>query len=91
MGREMILSVMIVSFLPSLIAVTCNELSTTDLEGTIIYSPDTVSPFDIGTMAIYECNSGYQATGVRTCIDVMNGSRLGVWNGTNVTCELIGE
>ena len=62
-------------------AITCPSLSPLT-NGVISYSPDTSSPYDIGTMATYSCNVGFFLEGdmARAC------NNVGTWDGTNPSC-----
>lgn len=57
--------------------------------GQVTYSPDILALFDFGTVATYQCHSGYAlrgGDGTRTC-----GSDstiiTGTWSGNAPTCE----
>ena len=67
-------------------AVTCSSLSSIS-SGVIAYIPDTTPPFDLGTVAVYLCNEGFNLTGnnLRTCSG--DGSSVsGVWGGSAPVC-----
>ena len=56
--------------------------------GMSVYSSDTTEPYDYGTTATYQCDSGYELTGgdtVRTCTGD-GSSAEGQWNGTAPAC-----
>ena len=56
--------------------------------GTIAYFSDTTEPYDYGTTASYQCDSGYELTGgdtVRTCTGD-GSSPVGQWNGAIPAC-----
>ena len=42
------------------------------MNGFIIYAPDDMADFDIGTVATYECNPGFNLIGdiTRDCVEV---------------------
>ena len=56
--------------------------------GAIVYSPDTTSPYDFGTKATYECDSGFGLIGMetRTC-DGDDSSPIGEWTGMAAVCD----
>ena len=69
-------------------AITCSAFPAVE-NGTITYSSDTTEPYDYGTTAIYQCDSGYELTGgdtVRTCTGD-GSSPVGQWDGTAPTCS----
>ena len=69
-------------------ASSCSALPAAE-NGRIRYSSDTSEPYNYGTTAIYQCDSGYELTGgdtVRTCIGD-GGSPVGQWNGTAPVCK----
>ena len=69
------------------IAIRCSVLPAVD-NGKITYSTDTTEPYDYGTTATYQCDSGYELTGgdtVRTCTGD-GSSPVGEWNGTLPVC-----
>ena len=56
----------------------------------ISYSTNVMGQYNLGTVATYTCNPGYELTGpgdeMRTCVD--NGDGTGAsFNGTASTCE----
>ena len=68
------------------VAITCSTLDAIP-NGAIVYSPDTIDPFDFETNATYSCNEGFYLEGesIRTCIG--DGSSVsGVWNGITPVC-----
>ncbi|XP_064389993.1 uncharacterized protein LOC135337904 [Halichondria panicea] len=57
--------------------------------GMISYSPDNTSDYNIGTVASYSCNPGYELRGgnvIRTCVDAGD-DRGGVFSGQAPTCK----
>lgn len=66
---------------------TCPDINNPE-NGRIVFSNDTVAPFDIGTKALYECDHGYEAregTAERYCED--NGfNEFGFWTGSAPIC-----
>ena len=56
-------------------------------DGTISYSGDTSATdgYDVGTMAMFSCNSGLYRTGdsSRVCVEE---SGIASWNGTSPSC-----
>ena len=58
------------------------------MNGQIDYASDDTAPFDVGTMATYSCDAGFELQGgdtVRTCMG--DGStRFGIWSGLTPTC-----
>ena len=58
--------------------------------GMISYSTNVMGQYNLGTVATYTCNPGYELTGpgdeMRTCVDNGDGSGLS-FNGTDPTCE----
>ncbi len=60
--------------------------------GQIVFSNDTTSPFDFGTLATYTCDTGFslvgESDGTRTCSGD-GSSPVGMWTGDIPTC--IGE
>ena len=68
--------------------IECPALLTVGNE-TIVYSSDITEPYDYGTTATYQCNSGYELTGedtVRTCTGD-GSSPMGHWSGTASNCS----
>ncbi len=55
--------------------------------GQIIFSTDTTSPFDFGTLATYICDTGFSLSGnvARTCTGD-DSSPVGIWSGGDPTC-----
>ena len=71
----------------SFTVVKCSALPNTE-NGDIAYSGDTTEPYDYGTTATYQCDSGYELTGgdtVRTCTGD-GSSQVDQWNGTAPIC-----
>ena len=69
------------------IAITCSALPAVE-HGMITYSSDITEPYDYGTTATYQCDSGYELTGgdtVRTCTGD-GSSPVGQWKGTSSNC-----
>ncbi|XP_064386521.1 uncharacterized protein LOC135335055 isoform X2 [Halichondria panicea] len=76
---------------PSCIAITCSALTIDN--GMIVYSSDMTEPYDYGTTATYECDTGYEITGgesERTCTSD-GSSSVGQWSGTAPVCSDINE
>ena len=68
------------------IAVLCDSLTLSN--GSILYSPDTDSPFDFNTVAIPRCDKGFALNGsvARICEgDGVNST--GIWSGEPAFCE----
>ncbi len=68
--------------------ITCSALP--DIEnGVIAYSSDTTEPYDYGTTATYECDTGYELTsGDKKSNCTKSGvNSEGIWNGTIPTCS----
>ena len=55
----------------------------------ISYSPDTEQPFDLGTVAFHECNSGFALVGTETRTCVVDDPELvvGIFTEGPPTCE----
>ncbi len=72
---------------PTCVAITCSSLSPIT-NGRISYSPDTTSPFDLGTVATYSCDNGLFLSGSesRTC-EGDGSSITGMWSGTAPICS----
>ncbi len=51
-------------------------------------SPDITAPFDLGTAAVYTCNTGFFLEGnmMRSC-GGSEASIVGAWDGTNPRCS----
>ena len=66
----------------SFTAVECPALQPIP-NGAITYGPDTIAPFDVGTVATHRCNDGFVLVGseTRTCLF---GSR---WSGLIPVCR----
>lgn len=73
--------------LPTAIVPKCRDIDNPK-NGRINFAEDSKAPFDIGTMATYHCDLGYEAEGgdvIRYCQE--DGiSEYGVWNGTAPQC-----
>ena len=56
--------------------------------GQIIFSNDTISPFEFGTVATYVCDIGFSLLGAatRTC-DGDGSSPNGMWTGNDPSCN----
>ena len=59
------------------------------MNGEIFYAPDTEQPFDIGTVALHECNSGFTLVGpeARTCVKDDPESVVGIFTDSPTTCK----
>ena len=68
-------------------AIECSSLSLAN--GGITYTADTTPEFEIGTVAMHMCDSGFALVGgmARTCVDDNQADNVGVWNGSAPTCE----
>ena len=69
--------------------IRCSPLATPQ-NGNIFYcnAKNSGDPYDYGTTATYQCDSGYELTGgdtVRTCTGD-GSSPVGQWNGTTPNC-----
>ena len=67
--------------------IRCHTLPAVE-NGTVVYSSDSTEPYDYGTIATNQCDSGYELTGgdaVRTCTGD-GSSPVGQWNGTAPAC-----
>ena len=55
----------------------------------IAYAADTITEFEIGTVATLTCNAGFSLVGemTRTCMDDDQADIVGVWSGSAPTCE----
>ena len=53
----------------------------------ITYDPDTPSPFELGTTALYSCDDGYALNGgeLQFCLEPSSGEN-GFWNGSAPVC-----
>ncbi len=59
--------------------------------GFITIFAEDVSPYSLGTVVAYSCNTGYELIGGderRTCVDNNDGNG-GSFNGTVPTCQLV--
>ena len=68
--------------------VMCEDLPD-PVNGQIVFAPDTLCPFALGTMATYSCNAGFELqseNSVRTC-EGDGTSESGTWSGTAPTCD----
>ncbi|XP_064387965.1 uncharacterized protein LOC135336171 isoform X3 [Halichondria panicea] len=71
-------------------ALMCSNLNVPDNE-VIIYSTDTTSPYDFGTVATYVCDTGFGLIGeeaTQTC-DGDDSSPNGVWSGRSPMCDVV--
>ena len=67
--------------------IMCTDLPPPDY-GQINYSTDPTSPYDFGTMATYNCDSGFGLVGGKTQTCSGNSSTVvGFWIGVLPTCE----
>ncbi len=71
-------------------SVFCNELEMI-ANGVIVYNVEMTAPYDVGTVATYSCNQGYELEGseMRTCEDAGDG-RGKRFSGQAPICELRG-
>ncbi len=66
----------------------CDEL-TRPANGDITFSMGVMPNFDVMTVAIYSCHTGYALTGgenVRVCVGI-NDTQIGQWNGSEPVCK----
>ncbi len=58
------------------------------VNGVIVYNADMTSAHEVGTVATYSCNQGYELKGseMRTCEDTGDGSGA-TFSGQTPTCE----
>ena len=77
---------MFVSLFFFILIAQCPELPPI-INGFITYAGDVVPDFDIGTVATYECNSGFVVVGVMTRNCVEAADHTGVFNGVAPTCQ----
>ncbi len=59
--------------------------------GVISYNADMTAPYNVGTVATYSCNAGFElvinlGSEMRTCVDVGDGSGA-IFSGEAPTCE----
>ena len=69
------------------LATSCSALLAVE-NGKVTYPSGTTEPYDYGTIATYQCDSGYELTGgdtVRTCTGD-GSSTMGQWNGAAPVC-----
>jgi len=73
-------------FLLFVTAIGCSALST-PANGNRVYSPDTLAPYDHGTVATLMCDTGYGAVGTttRTC-GGDGSSTTGSWTTADGSC-----
>ena len=71
-------------------AIQCNDLNMPTFEnGMVTYAEDNAAPFDLDTIATYECHDGFFLNGEaeRHCtVGEGRSSGLGMWNGVAPTC-----
>ena len=84
MNRLMCITPIIYSFITG---IECPSLIIAN--GAVIYAPDNVPQFDIGTVATHSCNPDFGLVGeiARTCLDDDQADIDGVWSGNPSTCE----
>ncbi len=68
----------------------CDELAMIT-NGMIVYNADMTAPYDVGTVATYSCNPGFElvinpGSEMRTCADAGDGSGA-TFSGQAPTCE----
>ncbi len=79
----MCMCILIIPLYISFIAVECPALDPIP-NGAITYGPDTIAPFDEGTVATHSCNDGFTlgaGSEVRTCL------AGGRWSGFIPVCR----
>ena len=57
--------------------------------GQVSYTTDMSSPFDIGTVATFSCDTGFSLNGTIatfTCADDDQADTIGTWGGTEPSC-----
>ena len=70
------------------IAIECDDLPDPE-NGNIVFTPDNTAPFDLNTVAMYECFPGYVLAGEfeeRTCM-ADHDLDTGFWDRAAPTCE----
>ncbi len=72
----------------SVTAIECSMVNALP-NGTVMYSVDTVAPFEFDTVATLSCDNGFFLVGddVRVCEDDDQLDTVGVWSESNATCE----
>ncbi len=68
--------------------ITCSDLPILD-NGVIVYISITPAPYDYGTTARYDCNTGFGLNGgdtILTC-EGDGSNAIGMWTGTIPTCD----
>ena len=67
-------------------AAVCDNIQVEN--GMITYDIDTSPPYDVGTVAVYECKEGFKLVGERerTCVDAESGLG-GIFNGAASDCK----
>ena len=72
-------------------AIECRNLPDIP-NGVITYAPDTTPDYDLGTVAIYSCDTGFVldlslgASEMRTCVDDMDNDAEGVFDRQAPIC-----
>ena len=58
------------------------------MNGQLSYAPDTIAPYDFGTVATHVCDTGFGIVGsmTRTC-ERVGISPVGAWSGSATTCD----
>ena len=84
-NTKLLISILIKYLFLLSIAIFCQDLAPL-VNGTISYSPDTKQPFDLGTVALQECNTGFRLLGPenRTCVE---DKLVGVFTESAPICE----
>ncbi len=74
--------------IPKITAITCSALTAIE-NGMIVYSSDTTPPYDYGTTAVYECDTGYEITSGDKNINCTGDgtTQSGDWNGFPAMCS----
>ena len=76
-----------VIMLHQITAITCSALPGNVANGMIVYSTDITDPYNYGTTAAYECDTGYEITSgdnERTCT---GNTSVGEWKGKAAVCS----
>ena len=71
-----------------LAAIECPAL-TAPINGQVSFGRDMTSPYEIGTVAQFECNAGFSlngAVGILICADDDQLDTVGTWGGTEPPC-----
>ena len=71
----------------SLAVIMCVDIADPE-NGQIVFSPDTLAPFNYGTVATFSCVTGFGLDGesTRRC-DGNESSVNGIWSGSNPVCN----